>query len=158
VGGGASRLVDHLVARGVLCVTVLDVSGVVISRARERLPHAPVSWIQADVTADWTLPPVDLWHDRATFHFLTDREDRRRYADALRRTVKPGGQAIIATFSLEGPTRCSGLPVVRYSVETLAAELGAAFCLIESASEQHPTPGGTTQSFIYTRFAFRGTR
>ena len=143
---------DHLLARGVLCVTVLDVSGEAICRAKERLPHAPVTWIHADVTSEWTASAVDLWHDRATFHFLTDSDDRRRYVNALRRTLKPEGQAVIATFAVEGPTRCSGLPVVRYSAETLAAELGSEFQLLESVPEQHRTPAGVTQAFLYSRF------
>lgn len=142
-------------ARGVLCVTVLDVSRTALLRARERLPHAPITWIEADVTSEWSASPVDLWHDRATFHFLTEREDRIRYVAALRRTLKPGGQAIIATFSLQGPERCSGLPVVRYSGDTLAAELGSAFQLLESVPEEHRTPAGTLQAFTYNRFLVR---
>lgn len=130
---------------------MLDVSGEAIRRAKERLPHAPVTWIHADVTSAWTVPTVDLWHDRATFHFLTDPDDRRRYVDALRRTLKPGGQAVIATFSPEGPARCSGLPVLRYSAATLEAELGAGFELLESVPEQHRTPHGVTQAFLYNR-------
>jgi ubiquinone/menaquinone biosynthesis C-methylase UbiE len=147
--------VDRLVARGVLCVTVIDVSSAAIWRARERLPRAPVTWIEADVTSDWRSEPVDLWHDRAAFHFLTAGEDRVRYVSALKRTLKPGGQAIIATFSLEGPTRCSGLPVVRYSAETLATELGPDFHLVESVPEQHRTPSRAIQAFTYNRFLRR---
>lgn len=93
-------------------------------------------------TGDWTAPPVDLWHDRATFHFLTERDDRLRYVKAMRRTLKPGAQAIIATFNLLGPERCSGLPVVRCSADTLAAELGPAFRLLESLPGQHRTGRG----------------
>ena len=107
------------------------------------------------MTSEWRASPVDLWHDRATFHFLTEREDRLRYVEALKRTVKPGGQAIIATFSLQGPERCSGLPVVRYSGDTLAAELGPAFQLLESVPEEHRTPTGTIQAFTYNRFLVR---
>jgi hypothetical protein len=140
----------------VLCLSVLDVSEAAIRLGRERLPHAPITWIHADVTSDWTAAPVDLWHDRATFHFLTGCEDRRRYVDALKRTLKPGGQAVIAAFSVEGPTCCSGLPVVRYSPEALAAELGPSFRLIDAVPELHRTPAGATQAFIYSRLAFDG--
>ena len=153
MGGGDSRLVDQLVARGIRCVTVVDIAAAALSRARHRLPHAPVTWIEADVAGmGWTADPADLWHDRAVFHFLTDRADRARYVERLTRTLKPGGQAVIATFALEGPPKCSGLQVVRYAPEGLAAELGASFRLQETVREAHRTPGGTTQEFWYSRF------
>jgi trans-aconitate methyltransferase len=144
--------VDHLVARKVRCVTVLDISAAALRRAQERLPGATVEWIQADVTGDWSACPADLWHDRAVFHFLTDAADRRRYVERLTRTLKPRGQAVIATFAADGPATCSGLPVLRYSAESLAAELGSAFRLVESAREVHRTPSGATQAFSYGRF------
>ncbi len=154
VGGGDSRLVDCLVARGLSGVTVLDVSGAALARAGARLgpKQLAVTWIEADVTGEWSVPPVDIWHDRAVFHFLTDGRDRARYATHLREAVKPGGAVVIATFALDGPEKCSGLPVVRCSGETLAAELGAEFHLVETASELHQTPFGTVQSFCYNRF------
>ena len=152
VGGGDSRLVDHLIARGVRCVTVMDISGAALARARQRLPDAPVTWIEADVAGQWRVAPVDFWHDRAVFHFLTDAADRARYVEHLRRTLKPGGQAIIATFALDGPEKCSGLPVVRYSGETLARELGPEFRLVQTIAETHQTPAGGTQAFVYNRF------
>jgi SAM-dependent methyltransferase len=156
VGGGDSRLVDRLVDLGLTCVTVLDVSAAAIERARARLGSKGehVRWLEADVTGEWSVPPVDIWHDRAVFHFLIDPVDRHRYLAHLRATLKPGGSAIIATFSLDGPERCSGLPVRRYSPESLAAELGADFRLVESASELHSTPTGSTQSFQYSRFVY----
>lgn len=151
VGGGDSRLVDHLLARGVECITVLDVSGEALRRARSRLPDAPVRWIEADATGDWNAMPVDLWHDRATFHFLTDPTERGRYAERLRAILKVGGQAIIATFAPDGPLTCSGLPVMRYLPQMLAAELGASFRLEEGVRDAHRTPFGTTQAFWYSR-------
>ena len=153
VGGGDSRLVDRLVDRGVECLTVLDISAAALRRARARLPNAPVTWIEADVAGVWSVVPVDFWHDRAVFHFLTDSEDRARYVEHLKGSLKPGGQAIISTFALEGPPKCSGLPVVRYSPQDLAAELGASFRLEETARETHPTPFGSTQEFWYTRLS-----
>jgi hypothetical protein len=144
--------VDYLLGRGVRCVTVLDISGAALRRAQDRLPGAPVRWIQSDVAGDWSAAPADFWHDRAVFHFLTDAADRARYKEHLTAILKPGGQAIIATFALEGPHKCSGLPVVRYSGEALAAELGSEFRLVEAVQELHHTPTGVVQPFCYSRF------
>jgi SAM-dependent methyltransferase len=152
IGGGDSRLVDHLVARGVQCVTVVDISGTALRRAAARLPLAPVTWIETDVTGPWTAPPVDLWHDRAVFHFLTDGSDRSRYLEHLLNILKPGGQAVFATFALDGPSTCSGLPVMRYSAATLSAALGPGFRLVETLHDDHQTPSGSVQNFCYSRF------
>jgi hypothetical protein len=154
VGGGDSRLVDILAARGLDCLAVLDVSNAALERARARLGHAAdvPTWIAADVTGDWSLKPMDIWHDRAVFHFLTEPDDRARYLGHLRGTLKRDGSAIIATFALDGPTTCSGLPVARYSPESLAVELGDGFRLAESVPHIHQTPWGTPQSFQYSRF------
>jgi SAM-dependent methyltransferase len=154
VGGGDSRLVDILAARGLVCLAVLDVSDAALERARARLGDAAdvPTWIAADVTGEWSLKPMDIWHDRAVFHFLTAPDDRARYLAHLRRTLKRDGSAIIATFALDGPTTCSGLPVARYSPESLAAELGGGFRLAESVPHIHQTPWGTSQSFQYSRF------
>jgi SAM-dependent methyltransferase len=155
VGGGASPLADGLLGAGYDNVTVLDLSQSALALAKERLGAraAAVTWIAADVlTAD--LPPATyaVWHDRAVFHFLTERDDRERYIVALRRAVQPGGHALIAGFATDGPTRCSGLEVVRYSPESLKLELGEGFELIESAREEHRTPSGATQAFVYCLF------
>jgi SAM-dependent methyltransferase len=154
VGGGDSRLVDELAARGLECLAVLDVSEAALQRAQARLGAAArvPTWIASDVTGNWSLKPMDIWHDRAVFHFLTDPADRVRYVAHLRETLKRGGTAIIATFALDGPEKCSGLPVARYSPEMLAAELGGEFTLIESVPHVHETPWGTPQSFQYSRF------
>lgn len=157
VGAGESRVVDYLLARGVTGITVLDVSSDALARARRRLGAlaARVTWIDADVTGDWICDPVDIWHDRATFHFLTSADDRARYGANLRRMLKARGTAIIATFALDGPEKCSGLPVVRYSPQSLAAELGDEFALVESATHVHTTPSGASQSFQYSRLVRR---
>lgn len=153
VGGGDSRLVDCLLQRQVTCISVVDISGAALARAQRRVGPAGtcVRWIEADITDNWAIPVVDIWHDRAVFHFLTNADDRDRYRARIREAVRPGGSVIIATFGPGGPEMCSGLPVVRYSPEALEAELGAPFRLEESVREMHTTPFGTTQEFCYSR-------
>jgi len=109
-------------------------------------------WIRADVAGDWSLKPMDIWHDRAVFHFLIDPADRRRYLDHLLQTLKSGGSAIIATFAPDGPATCSGLPVTRYSPDSLLETIGTDFKLMESVAYAHQTPWGTSQAFQYCRF------
>ena len=155
VGGGDSRLVDYLAARGLDCLAVLDVSPAALQRAQARLGKTASvpTWIASDVTAEWSLKPMDIWHDRAVFHFLIEHEDRAQYVRHMREVLKQNGTAIIATFALDGPTTCSGLPVARYSPETLAAEIGEGFRLVESLSHLHRTPRGIEQPFQYSRFS-----
>lgn len=145
---------DYLLDRSVRCVTVLDISSAALARARERLGprQTGVKWIEADVTGDWTTAPVDIWHDRAVFHFLTASADRHRYRTQLLRRVRREGSVIIATFGPKGPARCSGLPTMRYAPEDLETELGRQFHLRETVREAHSTPFGTTQEFWYSRF------
>jgi SAM-dependent methyltransferase len=154
VGGGDSQLVDQLTARGLECLAVLDVSGAALHRAQARLgPKAGIpTWIEADVAGEWSLKPMDIWHDRAALHFLTGSADRARYVERLYRTLKSGGSAIIATFAVDGPEMCSGLPVVRYSPDSLAGLLGLDLELIEAVQHMHTTPLGSQQSFQYSRF------
>ena len=155
VGGGASTLVDDLLARGFSDLTVLDLSQTALDAARERLGEAGqvVHWLQRDITAEnLDADRYDLWHDRAVFHFLTEAADRAAYRANLERALKPGGQLIMATFAEDGPEQCSGLPVCRYSPDALAAELGPAFELLEHRRELHHTPGGKEQAFKYCRF------
>jgi SAM-dependent methyltransferase len=154
IGAGDSRLVDYLISQGLDCIAVLDISGTALERARTRLGSQSdrVDWIEADVTADWSWKSADIWHDRAVFHFLNDPADRSRYRAHLTTTLKPGGSAIIATFAPDGPEECSGLPVVRYSPETLANELGPHFALVQWTAHEHQTPWGSKQPFQYSRF------
>ena len=154
VGGGASTLVDKLLEAGFAHVTVLDISPTAMRRAQERLgPEARrVQWIEADIRTAQLPVPVDLWHDRAVFHFLTEAEDRVRYLAVLQRAVPLGGHVIIAAFAPEAPPKCSGLPVRRYDAEALQRELGGAFELAEARTEVHRTPGGVVQPFLYARF------
>lgn len=151
VGGGTSLLAERLVDRG-YAVTVLDISQAAMDRARLRLGSraSEVGWIVADVTTVPDLGTFDVWHDRAVFHFLTAAADRAAYAALLARTVPVGGHAVIATFALDGPEKCSGLEVRRYDGRALAAELGPRFHLLKSVPELHRTPWGAAQSFQYS--------
>ena len=152
VGGGESTLVDDLLACGYQNVTVLDVSETAVVFTKRRLGQAAVCvrWVTADIT-NCELPPgaYDVWHDRAVFHFLTALEQRAAYIRQVARSVKAGGHVLVSTFGPEGPIKCSGLEIVRYDTESLHAEFGARFRLLESHEELHNTPFGTTQQFLY---------
>ncbi|HEX2217463.1 MAG TPA: class I SAM-dependent methyltransferase [Gemmatimonadales bacterium] len=154
VGGGASVLVDDLLRLGYTDVTVLDLAPEALARSRERLGSAAdrVRWIAADVRS--FVPPrrYALWHDRAVLHFLVNRRDRERYAGVLRTALLPRGHVVVATFGPEGPTRCSGLPVRRYSAEEVATVIGEGFELVDAMVEDHHTPEGAAQQFLYTRW------
>jgi SAM-dependent methyltransferase len=152
IGGGASTFVDDLLDRGYENVTVLDLSPAALDACRARLGGraSRVQWICADVTSA-PLPPgrYDFWHDRAVFHFLRDPIARDRYVAAARRALKPGGHIVVATFGPQGPEKCSGLEVMRYSPDALHDEFGGDFAKLGSATEVHVTPRGTEQEFIY---------
>ena len=152
VGGGASTLVDGLLDAGYRSVTVLDIAPSALALARERLGARAglADWVAADILdAPLALGSIAVWHDRAVFHFLTDPADRARYVDQVRRSVRPGGHVIVASFAIDGPTRCSGLEVVRYTPDTMHAEFGTGFQLLDSVREEHHTPTGSTQAFLY---------
>jgi SAM-dependent methyltransferase len=153
VGGGTSPLPGRLLDHG-YAVTVLDISDTAVKRGQERLgPRAGmIHWIVADVLICPDFGSFDVWHDRAVFHFLTNPADRAAYVTLLARTVPDGGHAVIATFAPDGPEKCSGLEVRRYSGRTLSAELGPAFKLLKSVPETHMTPWGKPQSFQYSVF------
>lgn len=152
VGGGASVLVDDLLAHGYQNVSVLDLSGAAIATSTSRLGPAAsqVTWIEANIL-EIELPAAsyDVWHDRAVFHFLTHEQDRQAYVEQVMRAVKPGGLVIVATFAEDGPVECSGLPVVRYSARQLHSEFGEPFILLGHKKESHQTPGGKQQKFVY---------
>ena len=153
VGGGASTLVDDLLASGYDDLTVLDLSSAALAAARSRLGpvrSAKVRWLEANITeVELPVHAYDVWHDRAVFHFLTTPDERARYVQAVLRAVKPAGHVIVAAFAEDGPTQCSGLPVVRYQAGELHAEFGSAFDLVRHAKEAHHTPFGTLQQFVY---------
>ena len=152
VGGGESTLVDDLILRGYENLTILDVSSTAIEVTKKRLGSAAerVKWLAGDITEIELEPNAyDLWHDRAVFHFLTAPGLRLAYVRQVMRAVKPGGHVIISTFGPEGPTKCSGLEVMRYDAESLHGEFGGHFRLVESSEELHQTPFGTAQQFLY---------
>jgi ubiquinone/menaquinone biosynthesis C-methylase UbiE len=152
VGGGESTLVDDLVADGFTAVTVLELSSKALDVARSRMgtKASDVRWISADVL-DHPFEPasVDVWHDRAVFHFLTTAEQRQAYVDQVMRALRPGGYCIVGAFGPKGPLQCSGLPVARYDASELHGEFGAAFQLMGSRFSTHVTPWGTPQQFVY---------
>lgn len=153
VGGGTSTLAEKLLDRGYK-VTVLDISEAALERDRKRLgaKGGDIRWIAADVTAAPSLETCDVWHDRAVFHFLTSAADRAAYRMVLEQTVSAGGYAVIGTFALDGPEKCSGLEVRRYDGPMLAAEVGPQFSLLKCEPEMHVTPWGARQSFQYSVF------
>jgi len=152
VGSGASTLVGDLLDQGYSALTVLDLSAAALATAKARLgPKANrVHWIEANITTA-SLPPhaYDVWHDRAVFHFLTSQDERTAYVETVFRSVKPGGHLIVATFAEDGPTQCSGLPVMRYSADALYAQFSSAFTLLKHEREKHDTPSGAVQTFVY---------
>lgn len=154
VGGGASPLAGDLIARGWTDLTVLDIAGSGLDLARAALGDRAeaVTWIVADVTAWRPERPFGLWHDRAVFHFLTEPDQRAQYRQALDAGLAPGGWLVMGAFGPQGPERCSGLPVRRWSADELAEELGPAFALRRASEELHRTPGGAAQSFTWTLF------
>jgi SAM-dependent methyltransferase len=149
VGGGASRLVDRLLERGYHDVTVVDLSQQALSAARARVGDAPVHWVVTDIR-DWQPDRTfDVWHDRAAYHFLVDPDEQRDYWRLVRDSVPVGGHVVVSTFAEDGPEMCSGLPVHRYSADGLTAAMGEGFTVLETLREQHSTPAGGTQSFVW---------
>ncbi|MGJ0510838.1 class I SAM-dependent methyltransferase [Methylocystis sp.] len=156
VGGGASRLVDNLLAQGFENITVLDLSAAALNSARARLGDKgeAVKWIVADATEWQPTDTYDVWHDRAAFHFLTNEKVQQAYIQRLKQALKRGGHLIIGTFALDGPEKCSGLPVARHSAESLSALLAPDFDLIDSRRHEHITPWQAVQKFQFSTFRY----
>jgi hypothetical protein len=149
-GGGAARLVDHLLAEGWSDITVLDLSDVALNQARMRVgPNSRVQWIAQDLLTWRPARRYDVWHDRAVFHFLVDEDDRRQYGRVLSEALTPQATVIVGAFASDGPRQCSGLPVARYDPATLVSALGGRFDVLATQSEEHVTPQGMTQSFTW---------
>jgi trans-aconitate methyltransferase len=150
VGGGAARLVDHLLADGWSDLTVLDVSDVALNAARTQVgTNRRVEWIAQDLLTWEPTRRYDAWHDRAVFHFLVDEDDRRQYRAVLSKALTSHGTLMVGTFASDGPTHCSGLPVARYDSDALVSALGGRFDVLATEREEHVTPHGTTQPFTW---------
>jgi len=154
VGGGASVLIDYLQEKGFTNLAVLDISNNALLSAKNRLGDKAdkVNWYEADITQFNSPQTFSLWHDRAVFHFLTDKQDREKYVNGLKKSLKSGGHLIIAAFSIGGPEKCSGLDIVQYDEKKMSAELGDDFRLLESRTETHVTPTDKEQSFTYFHY------
>ena len=152
VGGGESLLVDHLLALGYTDISVLDISAEALARSKERLGSKAdeVKWIVADITQFKPKRPYTLWHDRAVFHFLTEQKDIQYYVNTVRESVNE--HLLLSTFSLDGPLKCSGLPIKQYSVQSLTDIVSSSFDLVKFEEEVHTTPFKTTQAFLYCLF------
>ncbi|WP_082079993.1 class I SAM-dependent methyltransferase [Cupriavidus basilensis] len=152
IGGGESTLVDDLLDSGYASIAVNDISEKALAVCRERLGSraSRVHWLEGDVLEmDLPVNQFDVWHDRAVFHFLTEPSQRARYVEQVMHALKEGGWAIVGSFGANGPTQCSGLPVQRYTAESLHSQFGDAFELMEHKSEHHLTPWGSSQEFVY---------
>lgn len=152
VGGGESTLVDDLIEAGYKNISVLDISEKAIDVCKNRLSErsSSVTWLAANILkAELPEKFYDVWHDRAVFHFLTSEAQRLEYVHQVAKAVKTGGHVIVATFGPQGPEKCSGLATMRYDADALHNEFGTRFRLVESATEMHNTPFGTTQQFLY---------
>lgn len=152
IGGGASTLVDHLLDDGFTDITVLDIAIKSLLQAQERLGDraADVAWVVADVTEFRPSRTWQLWHDRAALHFLIDEQDRARYVEVLKSALEPGGRVVLATFGPDGPLKCSGLEIQRYSIDRVEDLLGPEFVLQSQELENHLTPMGSNQQFLYS--------
>ena len=154
VGGGASVLVDYLCKEGFTNLSVLDISENALTSAKKRLGDSAksIEWFETDIIKFSSPHQFSLWHDRAVFHFLTDKSDRKNYVKALKQALKPGGHLINAAFAIGGPDKCSGMEIVQYNSTKLIAELGEGFKLVEERDEVHITPANKEQKFMYFHF------
>jgi SAM-dependent methyltransferase len=158
IGSGTSTLISDLLELGYQNLYPIDVSDVALEKAKALLDKeraAQVHWIVDDITNPSTvlqLQNAAVWHDRAMFHFLTEEQHRQTYHSVLQKVVMPGGFVIMATFAMDGATKCSSLPVQRYSAESLCKFFGDGFRLVESSDYTYRMPSGDLRPYVYTRF------
>ena len=154
IGGGDSLLVDHMLNLGYKDITVLDISETAIDKSKKRLGEyaRQVKWIVADITTFHPAEKYDFWHDRATFHFLTQDSEVETYIETVERNLQPNGVLVIGTFSEQGPEKCSGIPIKQYSEKTMTERLKAFFLKIKCISVDHKTPFDTIQHFVFCSF------
>ena len=154
VGSGDGRFVEALVAKGYRDITALDISEAAIKRANARLGEqsASIRWIASDILFFEPLVKYDLWHDRATFHFLISEKEINRYLSIAEEAIKPDGYLVIGTFSDQGPKKCSGLDIMQYSERSLAKRFEKGFEKLACIAEDHITPGGNVQNFLFCSF------
>ncbi len=158
IGSGASTLISRLLELGYQNLYALDISPIALEKAKTSLgteQAARIHWLEEDITqpsAILQIPNIAIWHDRAVFHFLTENHEREIYREILQKNIKPGGFIILAAFALNGATKCSGLPVQRYSAQSLCEFLGAGFTLLESLDFTYQMPSGDLRPYVYTRF------
>lgn len=152
IGGGDSKLVDYLFDAGFENITVLDISAKALEKAKQRLGDRAekVNWVVSDITEFRPNTTFDIWHDRATFHFLTTKEQVTKYLEIARESIN--SYMIIGTFSNNGPTKCSGLDIKQYDEQTLTAEFQNGFDKLKCIMEDHITPFNTTQNFLFCSF------
>lgn len=157
MGAGDSKLVDNFLALGFRDITVLDISQNALNRAKKRLGIRAngVKWVASDLREFETNDRYDLWHDRAVLHFLTKEDDIKKYVEAVKKFLKPNGCLILSTFSVNGPKKCSGLEIKQYSEDSIK-ELFSDFEHVKSFEEEHLTPWGSSQIFIYSIFRKKG--
>lgn len=151
IGGGQSFLVDRLLDEGFAQVTVLDISQTAIESTKARMGEraSQVDWIAADITQREALGTFDIWHDRAVFHFITDPDDRKHYAELLKRSLPVGGHFVVETFAIGGPGKCSGLEICQYDAATMQEALSPSFALVNCGEYLHTTPADKPQQFFY---------
>jgi SAM-dependent methyltransferase len=154
IGSGASSLLPVLVGQGYVSIDAVDVSGAALEQLSERLGDvgSTVRFVEADARLVRFDTPIDVWHDRATFHFLTDPDDQAAYVSRAADAVRAGGHVVLATFAPDGPEQCSGLPVQRHDLASLVEVFGPVFVLVDSFGGSHVTPWGSTQAFLYCLF------
>ena len=154
IGGGDSFLVDHLLDLGYKDITVLDISQQAIDKAKKRLGErqTEVTWIVTDITDFTSQKRYDLWHDRACFHFLTEKKEVAAYHKVITKSLKMQGVLVLGTFSKTGPLKCSGLDIQQYDEEDLKQVFSDQFEIIDCVKSVHATPSNSIQNYVFCRF------